>query len=110
MSNERRPLLGSEAGLGGGSGTRRRTASVLAGLSICLLLTIAVVFVSGPARDQEVTLSQLLGEDVDAQYLKAESSGESGKAFIKKLQDMWFVAKYRLVPGDNAVQKQKGDS
>ena len=74
----------------------RRPARIVFG--VCSALVLVLVARSGQLRSSmpnRVDLAQALEDKVDAEYLQAEGSGKSGKAFLKKLQDMWFVAQYR---------------
>ncbi len=74
----------------------RRPARIIFG--VCSALVLVLVVMSGQQRSSmpyRVDLAQALDDKVDAEYLQAEGSGKSGKQFLKKLQDMWFVAQYR---------------
>jgi len=61
----------------------------------CSLVLLLVVMSTRETNDVRIDLAQLVSDKMDAEYLQAEASGKSGKAFLKKLQDMWFVAQYR---------------
>jgi hypothetical protein len=74
----------------------RRPARIIFG--VCSALVLVLVVMSGQLKSSmphRVDLAQALDDKIDAEYLQAEGSGKSGKAFLKKLQDMWFVAQYR---------------
>ena len=71
----------------------RRPARIVFGM--CCSLVLFLVVMSGHLRNKSVDLAQVLDDSVDVDYLKAEASGKSGKEFLKKLQEMWFVAQYR---------------
>ncbi len=87
------PAFGNARPLNG----MRRPARILFG--VCSALVLVLVVVSSHqmrnSMQSRVDLAQALDDKVDAEYLQAEGSGKSGKAFLKKLQDMWFVAQYR---------------
>ena len=75
------------------SDLQRRSAGVVV-LSVCLLGLVGLMVSTSPRRTG-VQLAQLQGDKTDMQYLQAEASGTGGKDFLKRLQEMWFVAKYR---------------
>ena len=60
--------------------------------SSCLLLAVATIM-TGSRR---VSLEKFSGDDSDAKFLRAEASNEDGHKFIQKLQETWFVTKYRF--------------
>ena len=69
----------------------QRPAAVVFAVSSALVLLLVVM--SGHRHN--VDLAQVPLDKLDAAYLQAEASGKGGKEFLRKLQDMWFVAQYR---------------
>ena len=103
MGNVRDPLIQSNWGKSENGRPRniwRKHASLILGAStLCLLFVIALI-TSGmkTSTRRSVSLAQFIGDQVNVQYLQAEASGKGGKDFMKRLQDIWFVAQYRFDP------------
>ena len=70
------------------------TAFIVFGM--CCSLIFVLLVTSGYLRKaNDYRLAQVVDNSIDADYLQAESSGDGGKNFVKRLQEMWFVAQYR---------------
>jgi hypothetical protein len=70
----------------------KRPAAIV--FAVCSSLVLFLVVMS-QRQNEKFDLAQVVNDKIDADYLQAEASGKSGREFLKKLQDMWFVAQYR---------------
>ena len=77
------------------------TVSSFIGVLALLSATCTVVLFS--TNNTILELETDLGDNIDQKFLVAEASGKDGRAFLQKLQNIWFVSSQKKL---DAVAKE----